>query len=198
MNDEIKAILDYYDAQIESADITKNHFIEKKRIAMDKYGISSEDIERKPFDIIDDITDAIEKFDSSEKKVNDIIDFHIRYLYIISKINDSDNKWLFGTDIQRLIRAYSLVHDMIIYLVPSRYCELMTYTSYYRYDIMFEKYKHMSEYMIKYVSYLVTDIEVLNNYLIHKMIVEYGTDPNIIIDKSSELVTYNKIQSSLR
>ena len=198
MNDEIKAILDYYDAQIESADITKNHFIEKKRIAMDKYGISSEDIERKSFDIIGDITDAIEKFDSSEKKVNDIIDFHIRYLYIISKINDSDNKWLFGTDIQRLIRAYSLVHDMIIYLVPSRYCELMTYSSCYRYDIMFEKYKHMSEYMIKYVSYLVTDIEVLNNYLIHKMIVEYGTDPNIIIDKSSELVTYNKIQSSLR
>lgn len=114
MNDEIKAILDYYDAQIESADITKNHFIEKKRIAMDKYGISSEDIERKSFDIIGDITDAIEKFDSSEKKVNDIIDFHIRYLYIISKINDSDNKWLFGTDIQRLIRAYSLLHDMII------------------------------------------------------------------------------------
>lgn len=74
----------------------------------------------------------------------------------------------------------------------------MTYSSCYRYDIMFEKYKHMSEYMIKYVSYLVTDIEVLNNYLIHKMIVEYGTDPNIIIDKSSELVTYNKIQSSLR
>nr|DAR65114.1 MAG TPA: hypothetical protein [Caudoviricetes sp.] len=198
MNDEIKAIFDYYDAQIESAEIVRNHFIEKKRIAMDKYGISSEDIERKSFDIIDDITDAIEKFDSSEKKVNDIIDFHIRYLYIISKINDSDNKWLFGTDIQRLIRAYSLVHDMIIYLVPSRYCELMTYSSCYRYDIMFEKYKHMSEYMIKYVSYLVTDIEVLNNYLIHKMIVEYGTDPNIIIDKSSELVTYNKIQSSLR
>lgn len=42
MNDAVQAIIDYYDSQIESSEIMKKHFIEKKRVVMSKNNINDD------------------------------------------------------------------------------------------------------------------------------------------------------------
>lgn len=42
MNDAVQAIIDYYDSQIESSEIIKKYFIEKKRVVMSKNNINDD------------------------------------------------------------------------------------------------------------------------------------------------------------
>ena len=42
MNDAVQAIIDYYDSHIESSEIMKKHFIEKKRVVMSKNNINDD------------------------------------------------------------------------------------------------------------------------------------------------------------
>jgi len=42
MNDAVQAIIDYYDSQIESSEIIKKYFIEKKRVVMLKNNINDD------------------------------------------------------------------------------------------------------------------------------------------------------------
>lgn len=42
MNDAVQAIIDYYDSQIESSEIIKRYFIEKKRVVMSKNNINDD------------------------------------------------------------------------------------------------------------------------------------------------------------
>ena len=127
-----------------------------------------------------------------------MIDYHIWYLHIISTVNENSDEWIFGTDVDRVIKTSMLIFDTIGLITPQCYYELITYTSCYREDILSKKYKVISKDIIQYVSNILTALEVLNNYLIHKMLIEDNIPPTDILNKSDDLIIYDTIWRSLR
>ena len=110
-------------------------------------------------------------YKSSNRKVNDVIQYHITYTDILDTTM-CGTRWVYGTDYKWISEIESVITSTVENMIPENYDILLTHTSVYDYNIMTVLHGGVDDRLIQSVSNIMTAIESLDVYLVHHVLIE--------------------------
>lgn len=110
-------------------------------------------------------------YGSSNRKVGDVIQYHITYTDILDTTM-CGTRWVYGTDYEWISEIESLITNTVEKMIPDNYDILLTHTSVYDYNIMTVLHEAVDDRLIRSVSNIMTAIESLDVYLVHHVLIE--------------------------
>lgn len=124
-----------------------------------------------PNKVLHRILRMLDIYKSSNRKVNDIIQYHITYTDILDTTM-CGTRWVYGTDYKWISEIESVITSTVENMIPENYDILLTHTSVYDYNIMTVLHGGVDDRLIQSVSNIMTAIESLDVYLVHHVLIE--------------------------
>ena len=124
-----------------------------------------------PNKVLHRILRMLDIYKSSNRKVNDVIQYHITYTDILDTTM-CGTKWVYGTDYKWISEIESVITSIVENMIPENYDILLTHTSVYDYNIMTVLHGGVDDRLIQSVSNIMTAIESLDVYLVHHVLIE--------------------------
>ena len=124
-----------------------------------------------PNKVLHRILRMLDIYKSSNRKVNDVIQYHITYTDILDTTM-CGTRWVYGTDYKWISEIESVITSTVENMIPENYDILLTHTSVYDYNIMTVLHGGVDDRLIQSVSNIMTAIESLDVYLVHHVLIE--------------------------
>ena len=124
-----------------------------------------------PNKVLHRILRMLDIYKSSNRKVNDVIQYHITYTDILDTTM-CGTRWVYGTDYKWISEIESVITSTVENMIPDNYDILLTHTSVYDYNIMTVLHGGVYDRLIQSVSNIMTAIESLDVYLVHHVLIE--------------------------
>lgn len=124
-----------------------------------------------PNKVLHRILRMLDIYKSSNRKVNDVIQYHITYTDILDTTM-CGTRWVYGTDYKWISEIESVITSTVENMIPDNYDILLTHTSVYDYNIMTVLHGGVDDRLIQSVSNIMTAIESLDVYLVHHVLIE--------------------------
>ncbi len=124
-----------------------------------------------PNKVLHRILRMLDIYKSSNRKVNDVIQYHITYTDILDTTM-CGTRWVYGTDYKWISEIESVITSTVENMIPENYDILLTHTSVYAYNIMAVLHGGVDDRLIQSVSNIMTAIESLDVYLVHHVLIE--------------------------
>ena len=124
-----------------------------------------------PNKVLHRILRMLDIYKSSNRKVNDVIQYHITYTDILDT-TICGTRWVYGTDYKWISEIESVITSTVENMIPENYDILLTHTSVYDYNIMTVLHGGVDDRLIQSVSNIMTAIESLDVYLVHHVLIE--------------------------
>ena len=124
-----------------------------------------------PNKVLHRILRMLDIYKSSNRKVKDVIQYHITYTDILDTTM-CGTRWVYGTDYKWISEIESVITSTVENMIPENYDILLTHTSVYDYNIMTVLHGGVDDRLIQSVSNIMTAIESLDVYLVHHVLIE--------------------------
>ena len=124
-----------------------------------------------PNKVLHRILRMLDIYKSSNRKVKDVIQYHITYTDILDTTM-CGTRWVYGTDYKWISEIESVITSTVENMIPDNYDILLTHTSVYDYNIMTVLHGGVDDRLIQSVSNIMTAIESLDVYLVHHVLIE--------------------------
>ena len=124
-----------------------------------------------PNKVLHRILRMLDIYKSSNRKVNDVIQYHITYTDILDTTM-CGTRWVYGTDYKWISEIESVITSTVENMIPDNYDILLTHTSVYDYNIMTVLHEGVDDRLIQSVSNIMTAIESLDVYLVYHVLIE--------------------------
>ena len=140
-----------------------------------------------PNKVLHRILRMLDIYKSSNRKVNDVIQYHITYTDILDTTM-CGTRWVYGTDYKWISEIESVITSTVENMIPDNYDILLTHTSVYDYNIMTVLHGGVDDRLIQSVSNIMTAIESLDVYLVHHVLIEnHNMSVNDILNSCDKL-----------
>jgi hypothetical protein len=124
-----------------------------------------------PNKVLHRILRMLDIYKSSNRKVDDVIQYHITYTDILDTTM-CGTRWVYGNDYEWISEIESVITSIVEKMIPLNYDILLTHTSVYDYNIMTVLHGGVDDKLIQSVSNIMTAIESLDVYLVHHVLIE--------------------------
>lgn len=140
-----------------------------------------------PNKVLHRILRMLDIYKSSNRKVDDVIQYHITYTDILDTTM-CGTRWVYGDDYNWISEIESLITGIVEKMIPNNYDILLTHTSVYDYSIMSVLLGGVDDRLIQSVSNIMTAIESLDVYLVHQVLIEeHDMSVNDILESCDKL-----------
>lgn len=131
------------------------------------------------------ILNMVYELSESNYKFDDIIEYHMEYRSIVD-ISCFADEWVYGDDVLEIKEVPEAVIALADDMLPSRYTELLTYTSKYDTNNMNIIHNCIDYSLVEPVSKMMMAIEQIDVYNIHNLIFE-GVSTHAIFKACDEM-----------